>query len=176
MGSSLSSVDRSPRLSVTGSATVTAMTIEPLNTRSGWIISNCGATGQANWQRSRSNAVDRQPSCHRMLRRRRTALRVAHGPLRPPPGILCDTDHLSRRRHSDGGVVEFLELRGVLRSYDGLELVERRLRSELPSGGSEKWTGGHGAEFDGRSSNNRHIAADGKLIGRSASPEGLPRR
>jgi len=27
-----------------------------------------------------------------------------------------------------------------------------------------------------RSSNNRHIAADGKLIGRSASPEGLPRR
>jgi hypothetical protein len=49
----------------------------------------------------------RQPSCHRMLRRRRTALRVAHGPLQIVylSGVILTA------------ALEFLEFRGVSRSY-----------------------------------------------------------
>ena len=59
--------------------------------------------------------------------------------------VLDPDDHVLAQRP------EFLGQLPECLGCDGLKLVvERRLRSELPTGRTGKWTGGHGGEFDGR--------------------------
>src|ERR1700683_3812393 len=53
---------------------------------------------------------------------------------------------------------EFLRQLPKRLGCNGLELVERRFRSEMPTGRSGKWSGGHGASFDGQPGIHRRIA------------------